>query len=152
MVWSRIAALAPDTRINTTFNPRCDPEGLPELVYDSTVVVETVAVTIKPGWGIAFVLVLYPILLFASLVFRVISCPRSPIGEGFGLISLLASTENESLALLDGAGLSGKLNRPVFVGFSVSRRNDVTEVGQITSSFKTEEARSEKLSKKTKYS
>lgn len=155
MVWSRIAALAPETVISLGPNPGCDPEGLPELTYETNVVIETVAVTIKPGWGIIFVLALYPILLVTSLVFRVISWPRSPIGEGFSLISLLASVEKRSLALLEGAGLSGKLDRPVFVGFFVNGKSDntdSTEVGKIISLLKTREMRSEELSKGVKYS
>ena len=154
MVWSRIAALTPEALrgvIEGSIKPQCDPEDPHELFYNTSVIVETVTVAIKPGWGIILILALYPILLFTSLVVRVILWPHSPIGEGFGLISLLASA---GLALLDGAGLSGKLSRPVFVGMSVSRRNnekDDTGAGKITSFFKTEKLESGGLNKGTKY-
>lgn len=154
MVWSRLVALAPITVIGLTPNPRCDPEGLPELIYDSNVVLETVAVAVKPGWEILLVLALYPMLLLISLVLRLVVWPRPPIGEGFGLISLLASVERSSLALLEGAGLSGKLGRPVFVGFSVigyNRKTDATKTGKITSSFKTRKIKSRTLNKETEY-
>ena len=154
MVWSRIVALAPKTMIDRSPNPQCVPEGLPELYYETNVAVETVAVTIKPGWGILVVLALYPVLLLSSIVFRIIIWPCSPIGEGFGLISLLASVEERSLALLEGAGLSRKLDRPVFVGYFVRRRNDdtdVAEAAEITSMLKTKQMKSEELSKGTKY-
>lgn len=42
MVWSRIAALTPDTvnsAIGLSPNPRCDPEGLPTLSYGTNVTV-----------------------------------------------------------------------------------------------------------------
>ena len=157
MLWSRLVALAPATEIGLTFNPTCDPEGLPQLVYDSNVMLETVAVAVKPGWEILLVLMLWPILLSTSLVLRVISWPLPPIGEGFGLIPLLASVEKSSLALLEGAGLSGKLGRPVFVGFSITgcnRKTDATDTGKITSSFgsKSLKSQSQTLKKGTKYS
>lgn len=55
-------------------------------------------------------------ILFASLLCRVLLWPYSPIGEGFGTVSLLASVERRRLALLRGAGFSGTLRRSVFVG------------------------------------
>ena len=156
MVWSRITSLhVVNDEIKLTTNPQCDPEGLPELPYQVDVVIETVAVTIKSGWWIVLVLALWPALLITSLVVRVMVWPRSPIGEGFGLISLLASVEKGSLALLEGAGLSGKLDRPVFLGICVCQKKDdmdVTATGNITSVLKIEQMESEKLSKTTKYS
>lgn len=154
MVWSRIVALAPKTKIDRSPNPQCVPEGLPELYYESNVAVETVAITIKPGWAILVVLALYPVLLLSSILFRIIIWPHSPIGEGFGLISLLASVEKGSLALLEGAGLSGKLKRPVFVGYFVRRRNDDTNIAaaaEITSMLKTKQIKSEEISLGTTY-
>ena len=154
MVWSRIAALTPEALrgvIEGSFKPQCDIEDLPELFYNTSVTVETVAVTIKPGWGIILVLALNPILLLISVVLCVILWPHSPIGQGFGLISLLSSA---GLALLDGAGLSGKLSRPVFIGLSVSRRNGDkgdTEARKITSFLKTEKLESASLNGGTKY-
>ena len=121
MVWSRLAALAPVTEIGLSPNLQCVPDGLPELHYDTNVFVEMTTVTIKPGWSITVVLALYLIVLFASLIFRVISSPLAPIGGSFGLISLLASVKNKSFEVLEGAGLSDKLKRPVFVGLLASR-------------------------------
>ena len=156
MVWSRITSLhVVNDEIKLTTNPQCDPEGLPELPYQVDVIIETVAVTIKSGWWIVLVLALWPALLITSLVVRVMVWPLSPIGEGFGLISLLASAEKGSLAILEGAGLSGKLDRPVFLGICVCKRKDnldVTATGNITSFLKIEQVESDTLSRKTKYS
>lgn len=86
---------------------------------------------------------LYPILLFTSLVVRVISRPRSLVGEGFSPVSFLSS-----------AGLSGRLSRPVFAGISVSGKNDEkddTGAGKITSILETKKLEIGSLDKGTKY-
>ncbi|KAL8856061.1 MAG: hypothetical protein Q9178_007317 [Gyalolechia marmorata] len=155
MVWSRLAALAGIVVNQETPNPGCDLNEGPILPYKTNVTIKTVTVAIKPGWTIILVLALYPTILLTSLVLRVIVWPRSPIAEGFGLISLLASVEKGSLALLGGAGLSGKVDRPIFVGFSVVTRNDDTDVtrrSNIITFFSTKVMRSERLKKGIKYS
>ena len=155
MVWSRLAAVAPDTKINLSDNPLCEPDGLPQLRYDTPVDVEVSAVTIKHEWEIAVILGLYPAILFLSLSFRVISQPLTPIGEGFGLVSLLASIEKKSLTLLKGASLSGKLDRPVFVGFSTIHQDNITGVTgtcEVVTSLGTQEIESDKLNRRTTYS
>ena len=155
MLWSRLAALAPNTDIALTNNPLCAPDGLPDLRFETGVTIDTVAVTIRPGWGIVIVLALYPVIFFASLVYRIISRSLVPIGEGFGLISLLASVEKSSLALLAGASLSGKLRQPLFIGFRVHGSDDITNVrgaGTITSSLGPSKLGTEILDKRTKYS
>ena len=154
-VWSRIVAFAPWTEVNKTRNPDCAPVGLPTLSYNTTTTVATVAVTIKPDWRILMVLTLYPFILFATLIFRALFWPLSPIGERFGLVSLLASVDNNSLALLKGAGLSGQLKYSIFVGLFVSGRKDnidVMRTGRITSVFETQKSRTGRLKKNTKYS
>ena len=154
-VWSRMTAMTPETGIDISVHPGCPPVGLPTLSYDTSVIVETIAVTIKPDWRILVVFALYPFILSATMIFRLISWPLSPIGEGFGLISLLASVDCNSLSLLAGAGLSGRLKRAVFVGLIISGRNDgidTTRAGKITSVFETNELRTGRLKRKTKYS
>ena len=51
--WFSLASLlTPETVINVirhSHNPRCDPEGFPELFCDTSVTVKMVAITIKPG-------------------------------------------------------------------------------------------------------
>jgi len=161
MVWSRLVAVdgpevwAPDTTYGVYGSGPLAPGGRPELRYDERVVEETVATTIKPRWGIAFVLALNPVMLFASLLCRVLAWPYSPIGEGFGTISLLASVEQRSLALLRGAGFSGTLRRRVFVGFLVGSGSDgvdAPEREEVVTLLDTEELASQALSKGTLYS
>ena len=157
MVWSRIAAVGPETKtIGLTPQPSCTRDYLQDFQYDTDVTIETAAVTVKPGWGIIFVLAIYPTILIVSFVFRMIAWPLSPIGEGFGLVSLLASLNKSSLALLGGATLSGKLVCPVFVSFAVAGREDFQglgsgRAGEITTFLGTKRGRSEGLEKGTKY-
>ena len=126
-----------------------------KMLYDTDISIDTVAITMKPGWKIIVVLGLYPILLMTLFLFRVMLRPSSPIGEGFSIVSLLASADKEGLALLDGAGLSGKLKRPVFIGLSVNSSHNTENLpgtGKITSSFKTEKLRTRSINKGFKYS
>lgn len=68
----------------------------------------------------------HPLLLFILTICPVlttfaVACNffyRSmPVGDGFGVISLLAAVQPEALMLLQGAELSGKLSRKVYVDF-----------------------------------
>ena len=133
----------------------CPTDGWPELSYDIPATHETAAITIKPGWEIIIVLGLYPFILFSTLLYRIIIWPLAPIGEGFGMISFLASVEKRSLALLDGATFSGQLKSPVFVGFSVGNETDERGFvgrGTITSKLATTQQRSERVKRRTVYS
>lgn len=155
MLWARLAAVAPVTEYGSAQNPLCYPDKpLPRIQYNTNVVEETAAQIIKPGIGIIVVLVLYPVILFGSLLFRTTWWPLSPIGEGFGLISLLASVESGSLAILQGASFSGKLERPVFIGFQFGTNKDTTggaSGSAITSILDTRQSRSGKLVRGVKY-
>jgi hypothetical protein len=161
MVWSRLVAAdgpevwAPNTTHGVYGGDSESPRGWPELRYDESVVEETVATTIKPGWAIAFVLALNPLILFASLFCRVLLWPDSPMGEGFGTVSLLASVEQRNLALLRGAGFSGNLRRRVFVGFLVGSGTDdagALERKEVITLLGTKELASQALDKGTVYS
>ena len=155
MLWARLAAVAPVTEYGSAQNPLCYPDKpLPKIQYNTNVVEETAAQTIKPSIGTIVVLVLYPVILFGSLLFRTTWWPLSPIGEGFGLISLLASVESGSLALLRGASFSGKLERPVFIGFQVGTNPNTARGASgsaITSILDTRQSRSDKLVRGVKY-
>lgn len=128
--------------------------GWPELSYDIPVIEHTTAMTIQPGWGIIVVLALYPAILFGSLLWRVLVRPLAPVGEGFGLVSLMASVDKRYLQLLEGASLSGKLKRPVFVGLRVDggeAGSETTTMKKITCLLGTQELSSGLLKKRTMY-
>ena len=147
MVWSRLTAVdGPETWADNSTAGVYGDKGWPELRYNVHVEKEIAATTIRPESGIAFVLAINPLFLLATLAIRTLVWPRSPVGEGFGLISLLASVEQRSLALLGGAGFSGDLQQRVFVGFQASRKT-----ASVTTVLATRRRRIEKLSKDILY-
>jgi hypothetical protein len=147
MVWARFVAwMGPETWDPTKASPTDEMKKV--LLYNSTMLEETAAVTIEPGWKIALVLLINPLVMLGSLLCRVLLWPRSPIGEGFGVITLLSSIETRSLALLDGAGLSGKLARPLHVRFrarAVPGGTPGPAMQKISTVLETETMRSEDL-------
>lgn len=114
MIWARMVAWYGPETWGSDRQPSADHMAL--LRYDETMVEETESVVIKRGWKIAVVLALIPLLALASLAWRVLLRPDSPIGEGFGMVSILASVDAGDLLLLKGAGYSGKLKRTLNVG------------------------------------
>ncbi|KAI4212403.1 MAG: hypothetical protein LQ351_004835 [Letrouitia transgressa] len=68
--------------------------------------------TLDAKWGLYLVLVIFPfitLILFIPLPVLY----SLPIGTGFGLVSILAGINRDTLDLVQGAGLSGKLDREV---------------------------------------
>lgn len=119
-VWSRyVAWLGPETwRLKST-SSRLSEAQQSTLLYMRTMSIQKGAITIKRNWPIVLVLSMNPLLLLGSFLSRVLVWPRSPIGGGFGVVSLLASMDKDCQPLLHGAGLSGRLNRPLTVWFDV---------------------------------
>lgn len=75
--------------------------------------------TMNTSWALYFVFAIQPvltILIFLADIFL----RRTPIGRGFGLISLLAGIRVDSLRLLEGASFSGKLKKPLAVKITVA--------------------------------
>ncbi|KAL9608324.1 MAG: hypothetical protein Q9167_006845 [Letrouitia subvulpina] len=68
--------------------------------------------TLDARWGLYLVLVIFPFII--SILFIPLPVLYSlPIGTGFGLISILAGINRDTLDLIKGAGLSGELNREI---------------------------------------
>ncbi|KAL9111060.1 MAG: hypothetical protein Q9227_004493 [Pyrenula ochraceoflavens] len=60
-----------------------------------------------------FILAVQPVATIVVLMLNAIMLRKKPVGEGFGLMSILAGVEHKDLELLKGAGLSGRLEQPV---------------------------------------
>ena len=155
MVWSRLTAVdGPETWPPNSSAGVYGGQGYPELRYEIDAKKEVTATTMKPNFVTALVLAINPVLLLASLLIRIIVWPRSPVGEGFGVVSLLASVEQRDLPLLKGAGFSGKLQKPVFVRFLAGREADGSETGEtarLTTVLSTSNLRGERLNKGVPY-
>ncbi|EFW18736.1 hypothetical protein D8B26_005553 [Coccidioides posadasii str. Silveira] len=67
---------------------------------------------LKAGWTLYLTLSIHPILCTLILI-SICVCYKTPIGTGFGLVSVLSSVRKDSLDQLQGAGLSGTLTRTV---------------------------------------
>lgn len=108
VVWARsVACLGPETWTPTS-KQRLSDARISTLLYNTTKRIQREAVTVQRGWAISVVLLFNPLLLFVSLVGKVISYARSPIGSGFGVVSMLASIGKDECWVLRGAGLSGQ--------------------------------------------
>lgn len=71
------------------------------------VVASTRQTLVKSGW-LYFVLCVQPLLVLATMLASMLMI-STPIDRGFGLISILAGIERNSLSVLKGASLSGEL-------------------------------------------
>lgn len=84
----------------------------------SQITTQKEVVTVRRSAWLIFILAIHPVLTTMAVLIKALLY-TTPIGDGFGLVSLLAGIKQESLAVLRGAALSGELERPVRVRFSV---------------------------------
>lgn len=89
---------------------------------------------LRRHWALYAIILVYPAMTLTAIVAKALCLWHSPIGEGFGIISLLAGIDPQTLDILTGAALSGKLSRPVSMGISVisttSSRSLATDEGK----------------------
>ncbi|MCJ1390475.1 hypothetical protein MMC18_003334 [Xylographa bjoerkii] len=84
--------------------------------------------TLRALGGLYFVLALQPVLTIVAFC-GVIRLFHSPIARTFGLVSVMAGIERESLKLLLGAGFSGELKQSVGLEIKVSPKSPEAEDG-----------------------
>jgi hypothetical protein len=65
-----------------------------------------------------FVLAIQPVLTVLGFVIA-IWLYKTPIGRNFGIVALLAGLDKPDLAMFQGAGLSGRLEKPVELEISI---------------------------------
>jgi hypothetical protein len=70
-------------------------------------------------WGLYLILAVHPVLTIMILLALITLLYHTPISDGFGLVSVLAGIERDSLDRLQGAALSGSLIKPVSMHISV---------------------------------
>lgn len=132
MVWSRVTSLNGPEIANTTGLPPSAPSGLEDqaLMYYSPLIYPTMsAVALHQSWALYLVILVHPILTLVAMVWK--ACLYgTPVGEGFGLIAMLAGLSSRSIGILRGASLSGKLKRPVKVRIDVQEPRGVIQSGK----------------------
>lgn len=82
-----------------------------------------------------FVLLLNPVLTLLGVAVK-LWLYHCPVDENVGLVSLLAAVEPETLAVLSGATLSGKLNKKVKMRFVVQDGKVVVHLDQADSAHR----------------
>ncbi|KAL8840878.1 MAG: hypothetical protein Q9170_001142 [Blastenia crenularia] len=115
MYWSRWVYMNPYYKPEFTSNP--------ELYYaaaDETIV--STKSTLDADWLLYVVLAVIPFMTVVMFV-MIIAFRSTPIGKGFGIVAILAGVDRDSLDVLEGAGLSGELKKPVGMGIKALDRD-----------------------------
>lgn len=84
------------------------------LLYDAEEDVISTRPAIVRSWTLYFTLCAQPFLTLLIFI-GILAMHKTPVSKGFGLISILAGVEPESLELLHGASLSGELSEDVYL-------------------------------------
>ena len=111
MYWARITYVNPYN--GTSFKQ--DPSifyTVPDEKITST------RVTMQAEWGLYLILAVHSVLTI-MIILTLALLYHTPIFDGFGLVSVLAGIERDSLDRLQGAALSGSLIKPVSMHISV---------------------------------
>lgn len=126
MVWARITSVRGWERPE---RPDVVPRN--QIAYpipSSGITMIRQSTTLKRSPWLIIILVIQPLLTILATMIKALLY-TTPIGDGFGLISLLAGIREEGLAQLRGAALSRKLSRDVTIRFSARNGVDYDRLG-----------------------
>ncbi|CZR57843.1 uncharacterized protein PAC_07732 [Phialocephala subalpina] len=118
--WARFAYMLPAIMAENTV-PRSEYNY---LATDELIIATTA--TLDASWLLYLLLAIQPIFTALMFILAAIFYP-APFGRGFGIAAVLSGIKKDSLGLLSGAALSGKLERPVRLDISVA--NDAQSTG-----------------------
>ncbi|KAI4268606.1 MAG: hypothetical protein L6R38_007797 [Xanthoria sp. 2 TBL-2021] len=117
MLWSRTSVVnSPISQDKTFITPKelarltADEAGLVYPVVDTAVYIRP---TLRKSGLLYFVLGIQPLLIVIILILIASVFHSTPLDKGFGLISILAGIDRQSLDMLAGAALSGELKKSV---------------------------------------
>lgn len=132
MMWSRVTALnGPDSIHWSNGFGVLHASGQwsqihnPSMLYSSKAEITRTRPALRKSAWLFCVFAIQPLLTVAILLGRIVLY-SIPIGQGFGLIAILAGIDRNSLDALDGASFSGKLDEPTSLGISVEEFGDRT--------------------------
>lgn len=132
MMWSRVTSLNGPELLNAPRMPPSAPQLTADqaLYYYSPLIYPTIsAIALRQSWALYLVILVHPILTLVAMVWK--TCLfRTPVGEGFGLIAMLAGLSSRSFGILRGATFSGKLKRPIKVRIDVQEPRGATHSGK----------------------
>jgi hypothetical protein len=122
MLWARITTLVGHECVDggaftqcSDFNATWNMER-GGWYFTSDFAMTTVA-TLHKSLVLELIIAIHPILVLLLTFGKGLLAKKSPATDGFGIVALLAGTENESKRVLKGAEVSGKLRQPVRVIF-----------------------------------
>lgn len=117
MLWSRISVVnSPISQDKSFIIPKelarltAEEAGLVYPVVDTAVYIRP---TLRKSGLLYFVLGIQPLLIVIILILIASVFHSTPLDKGFGLISILAGIDRQSLDVLAGAALSGELKKTV---------------------------------------
>ena len=111
MYWSRMLAIngfyawGGDTSIDKRFDPA-------EVYYPVSDHIVSTKTTMNTSWLLYLILAIQPSVILAAYVASWMFY-RTPIDGDFGLIPILAGVRQETLRLLSGASMSGRVAKPI---------------------------------------
>ena len=117
MIWARVTSNYGPER------PVVDAHISPFTSYSkraSDIILVKRAITLQRSPLLIVVLAIHPILTISAVLAKA-TLYATPIGDGFGLISLLAGIREEGFEVLRGAALSGILSEKVRVRFTAGK-------------------------------
>ena len=116
MYWSRIAVLDGPYRMVTGRRANLTD---PQLYYPTADTIVSTRITMDPSWILYFILAVQPVLVIL-LFLTGLAFSQTPLDGGFGIIAIMAGVKGESLKILQGASLSGRLSEPVRMKIAIS--------------------------------
>lgn len=124
MYWSRIAASTGpgsphwSNDLFATINNFTESNLTDGLSYERSPLITSTRPALESDSSVLYVVLVVQPLITAFAVIAGVFMGRITIGRGFGTVSVLAGMDRESADLLEGAGFSGKLDRPVHLAVS----------------------------------
>jgi hypothetical protein len=114
--WSRFAFMFP--------YKAPDMMSIPEFYYPATgESILSIRSTLDANWLLYVVLCLQPVLTLLMFPLTILF-HSTPIQKGFGLVAILAGVDRDSLDIVQGAALSGKLVEPVTMDIVVRKTEE----------------------------
>ena len=138
-------------RITSSHGPERPHDALDSTSYwiDSDNIITTKSVvTLRRSSWLIFIMVIQPVLTILAVLGKAVLY-TTPIGDNFGIISLLAGATGSMSKSLRGAALSGRLTRDVQITFT-ARKNSVSWYDRLELDVGSRE-RSSKLRPRTLY-
>lgn len=103
-----------------------DTKFVREFLYDDVLeTFEKTRHTVQAGCLLYFIFAIQPVLATLMLLYIILFLYTTPVDSGFGITSILASVDGDSLRILSGAGLSGELKKRVHLNIKVSETDSL---------------------------